>query len=94
MADEVAKKQHWTQTPAGRKKMARVARNSHRARKKAAPTPKPETSPHGHSLPHDVVAYALGHLECWIDAFAKSAGVSPEALAARLGAVLRSNNSR
>ena len=49
-----------------------------------APTSHEETS----------IAYAFGHIEAWLDAFAQSAGVPRATLAARLAAMLQRSARR
>lgn len=100
------KKVHWTRRPENKAKLAKMVKRSAAAKKairkaakkngKANPGQKSKLKPHddGADIPQDTFAYALGHIECWIETFSKSAGVSAEALAARLGSVLRSKNSR
>jgi hypothetical protein len=80
------KKKHWTQTRAGKAKLA--AAHAKAAQTRAARSTPTTEKPHASDIPHDTLAYALGHVECWLDTFAKSAGVSAETLTARVGAVL------
>lgn len=101
MPDE--KKIHWTKTPEGKAKMAKAQKKSWKTRR-AQFTQNTKQSKVPSSTRHrrDVIAsketpiketptfaYALGHIECWIAAYAASAGVSPESLAAELGKVLQ-----
>lgn len=78
---------HWTQTRKGKARLAEIA-----AARRTTLTQ--ENATHAPSIPKDTFAYALGHVECWIDTYAKSAGVSAEALASRLGSVLSGKNRR
>ncbi len=83
---------HWTNRPENKAKLKKMLRAAAvtRAKKNAAQsTPATETG-----IPDDTFAYALGHVECWLDTYAKSAGVPAAALTARLGKVLQSKASR
>jgi hypothetical protein len=100
MPDE--KKIHWTQTDAGKAKMAKAQKKSWQTRRKNGTHTKKTKVPSSTRHRHDVVAskeariqetptfaYALGHIECWIATYAASAGVPAESLAAELGKVLQ-----
>lgn len=90
---------HWTQTPAGRRRMKRIARlglqaraRNRRAEKKAPKAhPSQETND---GIEEGTFSYALGYIECWLQGFATAAGVSQRALTARVGAVLHRKASR
>ncbi len=85
---------HWTLRPENKKKVQAMLkkRAATRKRNKRAALPPTRTTPHDDAIPQDTFAYALGYLECWVEAYAKSAGVPSEALAAKLGAVLSGEN--
>lgn len=99
------KKLHWTKRPENKAKLAKMVKKSVAAKKairngkqpkatKPKAAPKPQPTNNGSGIPEDTIAYALGHVECWIETFAKSAGVPSEALAFELGTVLRGKNGR
>lgn len=78
---------HWSQTARGRA----LIRESNKRRSRSHTTQARRS--HVHVSTHPQVddatfSYALGHVECWIQAFAASAAVPAEALATRLGEVL------
>lgn len=80
------KRIHWTQTPKGKAILA--AKKATQTGKKNVKTKEEDRVPEG------IFAYALGHIEGWIEFYAKSASVSPSALAAELGAVLHRKTRR
>lgn len=90
---------HWTKRPENAKKVKLMLRRRQLTRaatqrnKNSAVLP-PSTPESQHAVPQDVFAYALGYLECWLESYAKSASVSPEALAARMGEVLSVKSRR
>lgn len=91
MADEreaaKPKRVHWTQTSAGKRIL--------KARSKRIKQGKGQTNKGGNDgiakaeADEATFAYALGHVECWLQNYADSAGVSAGALAARMGQVLQ-----
>lgn len=97
---EAKPKTHWTQKPENKAKLAAMVKRSVKAKKTnrkngahKQPKPKPQPKPH-ENIPEEVFAYSLGYIECWLETFAKSAGVPSETLAARLGQVLHSKSRR
>ena len=103
--EEPKKKMHWTKTPEGREKMSKALRKFHRKKKNGTHTqkhaaPKVPSKPSSKNthvkniIPQDTFAYALGYIECWIETFAKSAGLPSETFATELGKVLQHKNSR
>lgn len=72
---------HWTQTPKGK---ALLAKRRAAKRQTVYASEKPDTS----LRQSPDFAYALGFIECWIQTYAASSGLSGEALTAELGAVL------
>lgn len=81
---------HWTQRPENKEKIRKMREKANRTRKRhqqSTTHPSPRAS-HVADIAQDTFAYALGHVECWIEIYAKSSGVSAESLAAKLGAVL------
>lgn len=88
------KKPHWTQTPAGK---AKLAKNTRRAwQKRKTTTLHAEPTSHGTFSIKDspIFSYALGHVEAWLDTYAKSAGVPVEVLTTELGKVLQGKARR
>lgn len=89
------KKLHWTQTPAGKIKLSKALKKYYRTpagktRARRYKTPITPENSHGSALKETpTFAYALGHVESWIEHYAKSAGVSPELLTSELGEVLQ-----
>lgn len=94
---EPAKKLHWTQRPGGKERLSAAVKASYRKKKrelnlvKESPNAQP---PRSEAIPSDVRAYALGYIECWVQAYAASAGVSGETLTAELGEILRGKGRR
>jgi hypothetical protein len=99
--------QHWASTEAGKAKLSRAVKRGWKRRRAAlkaaakaakvprTPTPRSnERKAKAAGIPADISAYALGHIECWIDHYAASSGVSRSALAAELGAVLQGKSVR
>lgn len=84
-------KLHWTQRPENKAKVLAMAKRGRRTRKaqKRARTSIPHPETNAGDIPQDTFAYALGYIECWLEAYAKSAGIPSEALAAKLGKVLQ-----
>ena len=77
------KRIHWTHRPENKEKLKAMSRKAAQTRKNGKTTAQDTDA-----IPEATFAYALGHIECWVDTFAKSAGVPPAALAAQLGAIL------
>ena len=80
----MATKKHWTQTPAGRKRMAEIAstkRTTPRAKKVKAVYNAQE-------------AYAFGYVQAWIHSYAERTGILVEALTSRVGALLQQSAVR
>ena len=91
----MSKSLHWTQRPENKEKLKASHRKAVRSKKAArtvVSTPTTQTSVT--TVPEDTFAYALGFVECWIQTYASSAGVSSEALASRMGKVLQGKSSR
>jgi hypothetical protein len=86
---------HWTKRPENAERVKKMVKKREASRKRnkraAAHTPTTEQA-NGTTISEDVFAYALGWTECWITTYAASAGVPPEALAARMGEVLSVKN--
>lgn len=82
-------KAHWSQTRRG-KQIIKESNRRRRLRRAQKPTTPTQRHVHDNSPEIDAAtfSYALGHVECWIQTFARSASVPEEALAARLGEVL------
>jgi hypothetical protein len=90
------RRKHWTQTKAGKAKLAQSLKKSWAARKSTpnTVTRNSDASIRQEEIPTDVFAYALGFVECWIDTFAKGAHLPPELLARQLGAILSIKSKR
>lgn len=85
-------RKHWSQTPKGKRLIA--ASNKRRSSSRTTPPTRTRSvsNVHGHGEVDEVtLSYALGHVQCWIQNFARSSAVSEEALTARLGQVLSSS---
>lgn len=99
----IKKKPHWSHTTAGKKHMAKMRRASvlqrKRAKKGVTKNVNQQPSPQGASahaqeqLPTHVIAFAAGHILCWLEAHARSHRVSAAALTYRLGKILQSQAS-
>lgn len=89
--DDVAKK--WKISSTALDRLA-ADHNIPSRRGSASAAPTPPSNGHTERIPEGIFAYALGHIESWIETYAKSASVSGEALAAELGAVLHRKTRR
>ena len=79
----MAKRVHWTQTPAGRKRMAEIASN-----RRTTPRGKVKAS---HAAQE---AYAFGYTQAWLHSYAERTGIPVEALTGRVGALLQQSAVR
>lgn len=75
------KSPHWTQTPKGRKHMAKMAKA--RRLKREARNGTEETS-----LPENELSYAFGYVSAWIEVYADAIGVSRSVVTHRLADLL------
>lgn len=94
MADAEESKTHWTQTPAGRKRMAKLAKNRHR---KGAKRGKSLTQKEGQqrTLPLDHhTSYLFGKFETVIEYYARSNNLPLTALAEGVAELLRNQKGR
>jgi hypothetical protein len=78
------KKSHWTQTKAGRAKMAKLARQRHRQRA-LHKTPKG-----GNREQEAHFAYTFGWITCWLEANREAIARTPTFAASPLGAFVLS----
>jgi hypothetical protein len=85
-------KLNYWKTPEGRARASKLAKERARKRKReklnGSNSKEAEAGPQ-HALPETTVAYALGHCEAWLQAYAGSAGVSSKSLTFRVGELLR-----
>jgi hypothetical protein len=79
---------HWTQTAAGKRKMREMNRQR-RLHGKSSGTSKGDETPGAESEIQYGIAYAFGHCEAWIEAYAASRGLSKRVLASGVGELLR-----
>ena len=92
----MTKKLHWARTPAGKKHMAKMRRASAQARRRAKKGVTHHVNVKQQSqeeLPNHIVAFAAGHILCWIETHARSHRVSATALTHRLGKILQQQAS-
>lgn len=87
------KKPHWTQTPAGKRKMSAAQKKSWAARRSAATTLTLSHSAHVETPPQasieDLTAAAcLGHISAVIDEYARRARIPSAVLAERVASLL------
>jgi hypothetical protein len=86
----------WNQSPAGRKKVSAIMRK--RKRPNTDGVLNAESRPQARNSASDLgeaqVAYALGHIQSWIETYARSAGLPSATLAHRLGALLLRSSRR
>jgi len=71
------KRKHWTQTAAGRKRMAALARKRRNGKEQ-----------HDGSGSDKQIAYALGYVEAWVRCFARGQGLPEGPVAHRVGVLL------
>lgn len=83
----MAKRKHWTQLPENkaklRKQLAKAARTKAKGRKTSG-----EPSDSQKEQDAAVHAYAFGHVEAWLEVYARSHGLSPSALTHRVARLL------
>jgi hypothetical protein len=84
---------HWTQTPAGKRKMRAIAKRQQAARRLARLNGK-AVHRGGQRTEAETVApqhigYAFGHCQTWLEAYADSNGVPRESLTGLVGGLLR-----
>lgn len=88
----MAKKKHWTQTPAGKRRQRAAARAGWRTRRVATATDAPTTTGSGDThdapLPDTTVAFAFGYTQGWLHSYAEGHGVARDALADRVAELL------
>src|SRR5262245_25074529 len=99
-------RKRYLQTPAGKRQQRRTVLASLRARKLKAKQGGHRnsrgnfngstvgSSSGASGIPETTLAYALGHLQSWIETYARSSGVSSAALAYRLGQLLQRSARR
>lgn len=92
------KQVHWTKRPENKAKVAAMIAKGKRTSKKAKTTKHSTIRRQTNDAPArreiaieetPVFAYALGHVEAWLETYAKSADISSETLASKLGKVLQ-----
>jgi hypothetical protein len=79
---------HWTQTPKGRARLKEL-KEARNAQQKPTEVDLQSNDDQAH-----LVAFAAGHITCWLDIYARSHGLPTAVLANRVGEVLRSAENR
>lgn len=93
------KRIHWTQTPEGKKKLAAnrkaKANGTYTKPSTARPSARPSHADKpAQEVPSDLLAYALGRVEGFLDAYCQSADLPYQVVATELGKVLQRKSSR